>query len=204
MHEERLCKGGSGSGKDDYLHKFYVSRLRPALLEAIEEAVHQSPVGEQLSCLQELALSRDAAGHAVEAYELACSAPAASVTDKMVAGAVLRDAMQQVAAVVKVAADVERVKADVVGAWANMAGAYVTMVLKAARDTFGDDYRMPEFEEALRQRIAESRSSFDPESGERVGVDFTPEQLAAQVAEMGAATSPPAAESSSESKESLS
>lgn len=159
------------------MHRFYLAALRPTLLEAVEDAVKNAPITEQLSLLDEVLLVRHAASHSVAEYD-------AAVTNGdqraiLVAAELLKSNMNDVSRIVKDAATVEDLKVKIVDAFGNAVGHLITQCVQAAAEAFGNDHRVVEFERNLRGRLEVAQAQ-----QERLGTDLTPDQVDEQVMSM--------------------
>ncbi len=141
-------------------------------------------LAERLDVGEELALVRDAASHRVDLYGSLVEAQAAgapvTIENLVAAGQVMTEALVDVAKLVKVHAEVERVKAEVVSGFAGCLDAVILSVLRAAHQAFGDDCRVRQFEEILREELR-TRQSISV--GQALGTDSLPSD---DVAEMDA------------------
>jgi len=164
----------------NFMHKFYLAKLRPTLLEAVEGAVRDAPITEQLSLLDEVLLVRHAASHSVQQYDEAVASGKPEA--QLLAAELLKSSMKEVSEIVKAAATVEETKAKIIDSFTTAVGHLVTQVMQAAAEAFGDDHRVPEFERSLRARL-----ELVEQQRERLGTDLTPEELDKQVTEMDAA-----------------
>lgn len=133
--------------------KFYRKALRPTLAARIDEIVAAAPAVQQLSLFDELALVRDQASNAVQLYANVMENPDVKLDQLMAAGVQMTMAMQDVAKMVDVAAKVEEVKQKVSSQLTNSMALLLSTILHAAWETWGDDYKVKEFEEKLRQKM---------------------------------------------------
>lgn len=156
------------------MHKFYLEKLRPTLMEAVESAVRDAPVVEQLSLLDEVALVRHASSHSLEMYQDAVDSGKPQTI--MLAAELLKSSMLEVAEIVKVAANVEDVKSRVVDSFSHAMGHVITQVMQCLTEVYGDDYRVREFEDKLRARVEIAKVQ-----QQAIGTDLTPDMLDEQV-----------------------
>ncbi len=167
-----------------YMSKFYRNVLKPTLANRIGEMLEATTLAERLDVGEELALVRDAASHRVDLYGSLVEAQAAgapvTIENLVAAGQVMTEALVDVAKLVKVHAEVERVKAEVVSGFAGCLDAVILSVLRAAHQAFGDDCRVRQFEEILREELR-TRQSIGV--GAALGTDSLPSD---DVAEMDA------------------
>lgn len=136
----------------DHMHKFYGSRLRPSLAAVIERVVADTPLVEQLSCVEELQLLRVQAGDAVAMYG-ECVEQGATGGALLTAGAVMAESLERVVAAAKTVASVEELKLRVAGTYAAAMHQVIVAVVRAANVAFENDYRVARFEEMLREEL---------------------------------------------------
>lgn len=134
--------------RNDHLPRFYSKFLTKTLSEAVEEQLDLAPT-EQLRFFEELALMRDVAGQAVMLYG------AAKATGKaehvMPAAMVMKDALSEVVKIGEAAARIEASARDKISVHA--LHCFVAQIVRIVHDTFGDDPRVHQFEEAIRNSI---------------------------------------------------
>jgi hypothetical protein len=159
------------------MHRFYLKALRPTLAQALEEAVQDSSIGESLSLLPEVELSRHAASHSVERYAEAVEK--ADPEAIALAAELMKEELEVVSARVKDAASVEHTKSQIVSELQNCMGTFLTTILLCAQEVFQDGHAVKEFEALIRERM-----QLADESQERLGTDLTPDRLRAQVMEI--------------------
>lgn len=113
---------------------FYSKKLKSTLAQAVEESLN-SPVVEQLSLLEELALMR---GFANEVIVLADAAMFANAKAKDTAILMAIDVLKQVAAMAETAARVDRISKDKVSV--HDLNAFVQQLVKIAFDSMPEKY----------------------------------------------------------------
>jgi hypothetical protein len=154
----------------EHMHRFYGRQMRPALKAAVQELIEGLGVVEQLDLSEELALVRHQTGNLVEVYSAAVEGNATLET-RVAAGAVMVESVKDVIKAVESMAHVEEVKLRVSGTFAGAMHSVVVAVVKAVNEVFQDDYRVPEFERVLRERLLVHAAG----SGED-GTVLTPDQ----------------------------
>lgn len=139
-----------------YLSRFYLKQLRPTLAAKIEEVVSEMGSLDNLDLTEELALMRVTAGDAVEEYAKVLElAPGDKATElKLLTGQMMSSKLREVADMAAKAGDMQELKTRLSGAFSGAMASVISAIAHAAWETWGDDYRVKEFEELIRTKLA--------------------------------------------------
>jgi hypothetical protein len=144
-----------------HMSRYYLKTLRPALAVAMEQAMEamETPLAH-LDLSEEVALMRLAAKDGVEAYAQALEDAAKQPTNspkamelKLSAGVIMAEKLKDVQRMVEGAAGIEKVKAEVMDLFSQVMAAVITSVSHAAWEIWGDDIKVKEFTELLKQKL---------------------------------------------------
>lgn len=156
-----MDKGGGVARRHDathpllnevYMTRFYGRTLQPKLKARLGEVLNDLAPMEQLGCLEELALIRDAAANSVELYSKMVE-EGVNAEKLISAGAIMTSQLQEVIKSANTAASIEDVKQKLCGAFAHLVEACATSVTRALWEVYGDDCRIAEVEKKLREHL---------------------------------------------------
>jgi len=148
-----------------HLPTFYSDKLKGTLKAAVEGAL-QAPVAEQLSVLEELAVSRATAGLVVDMFQQAVDKNNGEAMQK--AGFLVRETMEKIARLADIAA---RIQASGPNISVHTIHLIVNQIVRIAYEVFADDQPRAElFERMVRENVRL------PSFGEAEGTSITPDQ----------------------------
>jgi hypothetical protein len=133
------------------------------LTDAIQELMSM-PLGEQFEILEELALLRDAAGQCIALYEIARNAALraqqsgaaeseviSKLSTTVTAASLLREAVDQVVRTIDRARSWDANGKDKISI--RTLHVFVDQLVRIAHDIFGDDPRVEQYRQAIRDRV---------------------------------------------------
>lgn len=134
------------------MSRFYLHSMRPVLARQVQEMM-DSVAPEQLTAVhEELAVARVAAGKVVEMFGVTLEGEAADEVAVPVAIQTV-DMMQQVTKIAQAAAQIDNARAQLRGAMVVALENMVQRIAQAAYRAFGNDHRVVEFVEDMREQL---------------------------------------------------
>lgn len=148
-----------------HLPRFYSNKLKGTLRDVVEEALN-APVAEQISVLEELAVSRASASMVVDMLQQAIDQRNGEAMVK--AGLLVRETMEKVARLADIAARIESAGPQV---GVHTMHLIVNQIVRIAYEVFGEQQSLAEeFERKVRSDVKL------PSFGEVEGTSITPDQ----------------------------
>jgi hypothetical protein len=163
----RRCKRECAPGKDrcevhaegppstdpNYMPRFYKASMRPALAAVVEAQLAAQPLAH-IDTKEELAIARAAADDIVDMYAIAKEAGEQCQPGLLQSCAMASlSAMQDVMKMAETTAKIEHVRAALAGPMAVALEDVVQQLTKCVYQVFGDDHRVKQLEQLLRERV---------------------------------------------------
>jgi hypothetical protein len=153
------------------MSKYYTKTFRPAVAERVADILKDKMSVDHLDLTEELALLRVLADDVGQQYAKAneISDEAKREDAMVIAGIAFSSMLERVSKMAEAASRVQDAKVKIQGAFATVMASVINVVVGAAWEVFGDDYKVREFDRVIRAKLEEKKvPGYD-------GTDLTPD-----------------------------